>query len=62
MNEDKVTFQGETYNLPTGATEAEIREALSDVAPAIANASLEVTRNEDGTTTWAFQEKAGVKG
>ena len=62
MNQDQVTFQGQTYNLPTGHTEAEIREALSDVAPAIANASVERTDNGDGTVTWAFVEKAGTKG
>jgi hypothetical protein len=59
---DKVLFQGITYNLPSGHSEAEIRAALSEQAPAIMHAALAKFENTDGTTTWEFSEQAGTKG
>jgi hypothetical protein len=60
--QDIVIFQGVTYNLPQGHTEAEIRVALSEQAPAIAHAQMSRTQNADGTSTWEFTERAGTKG
>lgn len=59
---DNVIFQGVTYQLPHGHTEAEIRAALSEQAPAIVNAALNTFSNSDGSTTWEFSEQAGTKG
>lgn len=59
---DTVIFQGVSYQLPAGHTEAEIRAALSEQAPAIAHAQVSVVQNADGTKTWEFSERAGTKG
>jgi hypothetical protein len=60
--QDTVIFQGITYHLPTGHTEAEIRAALAEQAPSITTAQVVTTLNGDGSTTWEFSEKAGTKG
>ena len=59
---DTVLFQGVSYQLPSNHTEAEIRAALSEQAPAIMHAALGMHQNADGSTTWEFSEKAGTKG
>lgn len=60
--QDKVIFGDSIFNVPTGHTEKEIREALEEVAPAIVHARSTQERNADGSTTWRFTEVAGTKG
>lgn len=60
--QDTVIFQGVTYHLPLGHSEAEIRAALSEQAPAIVNAAVSSTLNADGSHTFEFTERAGTKG
>ena len=59
--EDTVVFGSLVFNVPTGHSEAEIREALEEQAPAIAHATV-VRSTVNGATTWTFSEAAGTKG
>lgn len=60
--EDTVNFGTLSFTVPTGHSEAEIRSALEEQAPAIAHATVQRTENADGSFTWAFAEAAGTKG
>lgn len=60
--QDKVIFGDLVFNVPTGHTEQEIRDALEENAPAIVHARAERTPNGDNTYTWRFTEVAGTKG
>lgn len=53
----KVYFEGNVVNLPEGTTVEGARDALSDIFPAIANASVEDT--DDGIK---FTVQSGTKG
>lgn len=59
---DKVIFGDDVYEIPVNHTEAEIREALAEKAPAIVHAKSTRTANGDGTHTWRFAEAVGTKG
>jgi len=62
MVKDIVKFGPVSFKVATGYTEADIREALVEQAPAAAQAKLVKTDNGDGSFTWTFTEVAGVKG
>lgn len=59
---DTVIFGDFRFDVPSGHTEQEIREALEDQAPSIASAKLVKVANDDGSYTWNFAETAGTKG
>lgn len=60
--EDTVKFGDLTFNVPSGHSESEIREALEEQAPAITHARVSRSTNEDGSITWTFSEAVGTKG
>jgi len=65
MTEDKqdlILFNGEEYDIPTGLTDEEIREAMNQVAASAKNAHIEKTLREDGTYLVIMTEKGGDKG
>lgn len=62
MAEDNVVFGSLNFTVPAGHSEAEIRSALEEQAPAIAHATVSRTENADGSFTWTFAEAAGTKG
>lgn len=59
---DKVIFNGEEFEVESGLTEAQIREGMEEMYPAIAHARSTKEANGDGSFTWRFAEVVGTKG
>jgi len=60
--EDTIIFGTLRFTVPSGHSEAEIRDALEEQAPAIAHATVVRVPNANGSFTWTFSESAGTKG